>query len=357
MPTLNELRQKQSLPLEYKVALTEKRILEYVSEYGTNGVYISFSGGKDSTVLLHIARSILPDIEAVFVDTGLEYPEIRKFVHTFDNVTIIRPKMRFDQVISKYGYPLISKQVSDALHYAKSNISSGKTTRRLLSLTGNNIRKSGKQSIYNYERYKPLIDVDFRISAKCCDVMKKSPGKSFQQSNDTHIITAQMASESTMRTTTWLQFGCNSFNAKHPFSNPMSFWTEQDVLHYIYKYHIPIASVYGEIISEFELSNLKRLKLFDDNSNINSIYEYCSLCTTGCRRTGCFACLYGMHLEKGETRLQKMKTTHPKLYHYCIEGGEYDSDGMWKPNKNGLGYRHVCDEVNKIYGEDFLRYK
>ena len=69
--------------------------------YGVEGVYVSFSGGKDSTVLLHIVREMYPEVEAVFVNTGLEYPEIQQFVKTFDNVTILRPKMRFDEVIKR----------------------------------------------------------------------------------------------------------------------------------------------------------------------------------------------------------------------------------------------------------------
>ena len=117
--TIQDLRIRQALPLEQKILMTKTRIKEWVNYYGLEGVYVSFSGGKDSTVLLHIARSIYPDIKAVFVDTGLEYPEIRDFVKTFDNVDIIRPKMNFKQVLNKYGYPIISKEVSGCVYGAK----------------------------------------------------------------------------------------------------------------------------------------------------------------------------------------------------------------------------------------------
>lgn len=119
MRTVEELKMLQALPLDIKVAKTQARIREWVSRYGVDGVYVSFSGGKDSTVLLDIARKMYPDIEAVFVDTGLEYPEIRKFVKSFDNVTILRPKMRFDEVIKKYGYPFISKEISQCIYEGK----------------------------------------------------------------------------------------------------------------------------------------------------------------------------------------------------------------------------------------------
>ena len=109
----------QSLPLSAKVRMTEVRIREWVDEYGEDGVYVSFSGGKDSTVLLNIARNLYPSIKAVFVDTGLEYPEIREFVKSFDNVDWLRPKMNFRQVIEKYGYPFISKEVSECVDGAR----------------------------------------------------------------------------------------------------------------------------------------------------------------------------------------------------------------------------------------------
>lgn len=85
------LKELQALPLERKVLITQSRILEWYN-YWNGQVYVSFSGGKDSTVLLHIVRNLFPDVEAVFVDTGLEYPELRAFVKTFDNVTCLKPK-------------------------------------------------------------------------------------------------------------------------------------------------------------------------------------------------------------------------------------------------------------------------
>ena len=113
MRTMQDLMQMQALPLDLKIRLTKQRIRDWVNEYGEDGVYVSFSGGKDSTVLLHIVREEYPNIPAVFVDTGLEYPEIRQFVKTFDNVEWLKPKMNFKKVIETYGYPFIGKEVSE----------------------------------------------------------------------------------------------------------------------------------------------------------------------------------------------------------------------------------------------------
>ena len=123
--TNDQLKILQALPLDIKIRKTEIRIREWYEHWGGN-VYVSFSGGKDSTVLLDIVRRLYPDVPAVFSDTGLEYPEIKEFVKTFPNVTIVRPKHSFKEILTKYGYPIISKEVantvSNASRWIKENL-------------------------------------------------------------------------------------------------------------------------------------------------------------------------------------------------------------------------------------------
>ena len=347
MSTIEELKLYQALPLDLKVEKTKLRILEWVRNFGTTGVYVSFSGGKDSTVLLHIVRGMFPEVEAVFVDTGLEYPEVREFAKSFENVTILRPKMNFAKTIQKYGYPMISKEVARHLQYAKKAISEGRQ-REYVSykmLCGLLLDKNGNKSQFNCEKYRPLLDLPIRFSAECCTVMKKRPIEQYNKKTGRVAILATLASESRLRTNNWLSSGCNGFNLSQPTSRPMSFWTEQDVLSYIRKNDLKIASTYGEIVPESQQLSFDCFACEE------------KMCTTGCDRTGCIFCGFGVHLERGETRYQRLKRTHPKLYSYCIYGGSYDSDGFWKPDKNGLGMDHVFDELNKIYGDDFIRYK
>lgn len=237
--TAEELRQLQHLPLDAKIAMSRERIREWIREFGESGVYVSFSGGKDSTVLLHLVRQWYPDVTAVFVDTGLEYPEIRQFVKTFDNVEIIRPAMNFKQVITKYGYPVISKEVSETVCEVRNPNYKGKT--KYLKINGEYLTKKGDKSPYNCEKYKPLLDADFNVSNVCCKVMKKSPAKKFEHDFGMVALTAQMAEESAQRTSAWLKNGCNGFDMNRKISNPMSFWTEQDVLQYIIKNNLTIA--------------------------------------------------------------------------------------------------------------------
>ena len=335
------LKQMQDMPLDMKISMTKSRIREWINTFGEDGVYISFSGGKDSTVLLHLVREDYPDVEAVFINTGLEYPEIQKFAQSFDNVTVIRPKMRFDEVIKTYGYPLISKDVAGCIHRAKTG-----DRLSIAKMNGEAKQKeNGEPSMFNHLKYKPLMDVDFEITDECCRMMKKMPVKSYAHKAKKNSMTAQMADESLLRAQQWYLYGCNGFDMKTPRSNPMSFWTEQDVLTYIHTYNIPICSVYGSIVET--QGKMSDQLTFEGHGKLKC---------TGCQRTGCIFCGFGAHC-KDDRRFIMLKQTHPKQYEYCMGGGAYDTDGKWKPNKQGLGMAHVFDVCNSIYGKDFIRYE
>lgn len=114
------LKELQSLPLDRKIQITQARIIEWYNHFNGN-VYVSFSGGKDSTVLAHMVHSMFPDVPLVFSNTGLEYPEIQRFAKD-KGAIVIRPKMSFVDVLKTYGYPLVSKEVSEAIYYARRNV-------------------------------------------------------------------------------------------------------------------------------------------------------------------------------------------------------------------------------------------
>ena len=222
-------------------------------------------------------------------------------------------------------------------------------------------------SQFNKKKWLPLSqETQFMISHYCCSVMKKGPMGKYQRKSKRYPYIGSMADESRMRAQAWVRHGCNSFEGKKT-SQPLSFWTEQDVLQYIKIYGLEICSVYGEILA------------VDDNG---CFYDPipgvdCKLKCTGCQRTGCVFCGFGTHLEKGETRFQRLAKTHPRQYEYCMSGGQwvdnpkYDPsapkmDGdwvnwnpkkIWVPSKEGLGMKHVFDECNRIYGKDFIRYE
>lgn len=315
--TSYDLKQMQSVPLQGKIAMTQQRIRQWY-EHWEGQVYVGFSGGKDSTVLKHIVDSMYNDVPAVFFNTGLEYPEIQQFVRSIkagkydcfnSDIEILRPEMRFDEVINKYGYPVISKE----------------TAKRIYELRNYNLSESYRDKLLNHpdsrkripERWKCLIDAPFETSSKCCDVMKKKPAKTYGKQTGRKPIIATMASESRLRYLKWIQHGCNAFDMKEPNSKPMSFWTEQDILHYIKKYDVPYASVYGDIIPTSNEEQMEgQITAFD----VLQDYDETPLKTTGLNRIGCIFCMFGCHLEKEPNRFQRLKVTHPKQYEYCIGG-------------------------------------
>lgn len=210
-------------------------------------------------------------------------------------------------------------------------------TARYQQIVGTYPGKDGKPSAYNFTKYKFFLDAPFEISASCCNAMKKSPFHSFSKKTGRKPITAQMASESRLRTSQWLKNGCNGFEMKSPISNPMSFWTEQDVLLYIKENNLPICSVYGEIVEvegkSIPVKDSDMRELFDIDRPM--------LKTTGCERTGCMFCGYGCHLEKpGKGRFLRMKETHPKQYDYI----------MRPSSEGGLNYKEVIDWINEHGG-------
>ena len=305
--TKDELKMLQSLPLDIKVAKSKQRIREFIDYYGVDGVYISFSGGKDSTVLLDLVRQVESSVKAVFVDTGLEYVELKEFVKSFDNVEIIRPKLSFKQVIERYGYPIISKNQSDYIYRVRNTKSQAEINQYLYGISRNG--QKSKFKIADENKY--LLDAPFKISNKCCTYMKKKPCHEYEKETGRHPFIGVLAEESVQRETQYRTNGCNAFETKNPTSTPLAFWRNEDILQYIKENNLPICSVYGDVVEE------------DGN-----------LRTTGEQRTGCLFCLYGIHREQYPNRLQRLENQYPKIHKYVIEN---------------LGFKEVCEYMGIPY--------
>ncbi len=210
----------------------------------------------------------------------------------------------FKDVILNEGYPILSKNISRQI---------GDVQRLGQDCWAARCFDGRETGMYDMRRWKYVLSAPYKVSNKCCEIMKKRPAHRFTKLSGLMPIIGTMACESRQRKTEWLHNGCNAFNKKNPSSQPMSFWTEQDVLECLVKYEIPYSSVYGNIMRD------KKGKWY----------------TTGYSRTGCIFCGYGCHLEQEPNRFQMLKETHPKIWNYCMKSVE---DG-------GLGMREVLEYI------------
>jgi 3'-phosphoadenosine 5'-phosphosulfate sulfotransferase (PAPS reductase)/FAD synthetase len=223
---------------------------------------------------------------------------------------------------------------------------------RLQMMEGNFKNPNATKSIYNKEKWQFMLFAPFEISNKCCSVMKKAPAHKYGKDTGRYPMTAEMASESKLRAQKWMDNGCNGFDMKSPKSMPMAFWLEQDVLAYIKLNNIEIPSVYGDIVAEYQgEDNMDGQMSIADYSEFGVFdLERPLLTTTGCARTGCIACGFGIHLEKPPcNRLYAIEElSNPKVLDWFLRGGDFDpEDGLWKPDNRGLGFWFVYEWVNQ----------
>lgn len=277
----NLLKTLYNLPLEMKIKKSKHIIKEAINEFGIEHIYISYSGGKDSTVLSHMVKELYPDILHIFANTTCEYPETLQHIqwemhenHT--NLITVLPTSRdgkiwtFKKMVEYYGYPVFSKRISNAIRTYQHALTPI-TKQHSIDYINRNFKK--------YDKYKELC-----ISDKCCEILKKNPiqRKAKELGMDCTIL-GILASESRQREQDWLKYGCNAFYKKRENQcRPLSFWTEQDILEYINRHTVKISKLY-------EL---------------------------GYERNGCMYCAFGVHLENTPNRFQRLKTTHPIQHSY-----------------------------------------
>jgi len=215
----------------------------------------------------------------VFVNTGLEYPEIYKFVRTIKNVITLRPKRTFRSVIQKEGYPVISKKVARGLRGLQSSNTSAASRNKILY--GDERGNYGKLP----KKWRYLEKAPFKISEKCCEVLKIRPVHKYHKETQRAAFIGTMACDSESRKYQYIKHGCYLTHLKLPACTPIAFWLEEDIWNYLKTNNIPYSSIYN----------------------------------TGVKHTGCIFCCFGIHLEPRPNRFDRMKKTHPKLYKYCME--------------------------------------
>lgn len=279
-----------------KIKLSEQIIK---NEYDKNNgnVFVSFSGGKDSTVLLHLARKIIPNIKAVFSNTTNEDIDIVKYVKSHDNIIWVKPKMNFKAVVKKYGFPLVSKEVSQKVYELKHTKSQKLRDIRLNGYENG----SGKLPV----KWRYLVKQDFDVNSKCCAILKKNPIEQWQKQNNMKPLIALMQDESALRKQLAL-YGKEDGKKVYPFLR--TGWNDEDIWRYAKINNIRFADCYYDRFIDGVLLKAET-------------------------RTGCIFCGFGIHLEN-ESRFEKQKIKNPKRY-----------ETMMSLENNGVSFKNAIDVV------------
>lgn len=280
-------------------------------------IYLSFSGGKDSTVLAHlIMMADLPkQIPFVFVDTGVEMNATKQFIKEFDypNIITLKPKKAFAQILKEHGKPTLSKLKSDGLNTYQRHIDNPlKTARARQMILGvrekNGKAVQGRNSYRLANRYMHFIhpNTNIKFSSSCCNYLKKQPFNIFEKEHKMNgVFTGVRTSEGGVRSL--MYNSCVNIKKKHNrefyTSMPIIDWDDKIIDEFIEKYHIQLSDCY-------------------------TLY--------GCKRTGCCGCPFSNNLEQELEILYKYEPNRYKacmfwledVYHYQLIECHFDSEYM-----------------------------
>ena len=301
------------MTLNEKIIAAEKTLTDAYKN--SNGkLFISFSGGKDSVVLRHIALKLFRNLPVVFSNTTNELIEITKYIKTFPNIITVKPKLSFTEVVEKYGFPLVSKEVSQKVYDLKNtNGVKTRTTRFQGDHKGN-----GKLS----NKWRFLAEEEFNVTHKCCSILKKDPLEKWGKKQGLKPIIALMSDESRLRQQLAL-YGDDKNGKVYPFLR--TGWTEEDIWAYAKLHDIRFAECYYDRIVNGQLLKART-------------------------RTGCEYCAFGVTLEK-EDRFARSKISSPKRF-----------EKMMNITNNGVKFSEVLSLIKQdtlpkptldIYGYTF----
>lgn len=298
-------------PYELKPNFSMYRIYEW-HKYWDGKIYLSFSGGLDSTVLgyliceAYVKYGLPGKIPLVFCDTGMEFPEIREFVtyyiewlkEKFPQLELelvkLHPEHSFRWVCENKGFPIVSKETAGKIKKLRHG-KLGERYRNYL-LNGDERGKFGMLS----KKWQYLADttrIPEDISDVCCEILKKKPFKKYVKETGRYPFMGITQDESFRRENQYNHTGCNVYDGSTIKSQPIGFWTKQDILRYKVEKEIPICSVYGCCIK-----------------NKQGVYVL-----TGEQRTGCVVCGFGCHLESEPNRIQRLRASDNERHRTMCE--------------------------------------
>jgi len=319
--------------LEDKIEFSKSVIREWYKHWDGN-VFVSFSGGKDSTVLLHLVRSLYPEVKGAFANTGLEYPEIYSFVRKQENVEISQPVKKFPQVLMDNGYPITNKSVATRIYSIQHPTKNNFNTRRLNLIGWTTSKKEFNKGSKIPNKWMPVAFSDVNVTYACCDFLKKNPLKKWRKKHKyMKPFIGMRQGESDWRDYIVGMRDCNVFGGYDASSIPLKFWTDEDIYNYIEREKLEICEVYDK----YKLS-----------------------------RTGCTFCAYGAEQEpENDNRFTKLKKSHPKQFNIFVHnlgmnkaldyaGINYGEEPTYRKPPNPVFTCCVCKEVEKVKYMGFI---
>ena len=305
--TIQELRERQQWTLPQKIDHS-LGVIEQFNAHFDGQVFVSFSGGKDSCVMLNLVKVIIPHVKCMFIMTGCESPSVCRFIRQKkadgEDIEIVRPEKSLREVFDYCGFPLVSKEVAHDVSLCRHNPTCKSAIKKLDFDNPHSIPI----------RWRYLLEEPYNISDRCCFWLKKQPSDKYIKRTGRRPFIGLLADEGYTRQTAYIKRGgCNSFNEegrRHAVSWPLAIWTEADVWQYIRERNLPIPDIYAN----------------------------------GATRTGCMGCGFGAYKDK--VPCETLRKLWPKWY-----------DLIMNYENNGVRYGDALDKMiergkHEIYRKD-----
>lgn len=217
-----------------------QKIKDTVEQYGEDRFYISFSGGKDSTVMSSLFDMAIPGntIPRIFADTGIEMNHIRDFVRQKaeqdDRVVMIRPSIPITTMLQEKGYPFKSKQHSHVVGIYQRHGMNSKTVQKYLY-------SDSRYTCPKVLRYQFTSEFNMKLSHDCCNELKKKPIKKWAKENKKNCVALGLrAREGGNRE----NVHCVAIRGRQVTFNPLVMCTDEWMEWVISTYHIEICDLY-----------------------------------------------------------------------------------------------------------------
>jgi len=344
---------------ERQLTVAFSKIFEALRDVGT-GICVSFSGGKDSSLLLDMLCEAWvcfgfqnEPIRVVFADTTNETRAILDFIAFYIPYLENKYGVKIDferkrpangltwvSFVKENGIPLISKAQAKAIRTVKRDLlklgldvtdainRTAPTRENVRELYELGFSKTSVLSLTGYISYKgefgecfkiskqwlPMLSCPVDITEQCCVKIKEKTLKSIDAP---FVMTGEQASESSAREAVYLKYGCNHrFDDGRYVSKPFGAMTLQGILFGLYYRDVPICPDYGKVL----------------------FTEQCGYFCSKCNRTGCALCGFGCQYDTG--RFVRLQETEPAKVRYAFT----------PLDQGGLGFLEAIDHMNTYCG-------